>query len=265
MAPRRGVAAAERIVADARLPASLRAQDLELGLRVARRRADVRKCLHEADADHERGDGQSDRQPASLRRGQDEEPEGEGEVRGTRVCPQQSGIGDRGRCDRPPVGTTSDEVEQHDDEHVRRRQWAEERRDEPPDRILLVARVEHPVLRQTRQAPIAETELVPKPPGHARVAPPLQRDGVDVDQAPQREQDRGAGKREGDAPPRRRGEHEQAAEEIGGNGQQVVPGRKQLPSRCRAAVEPRLRQEPVEEHEARKRECQPIGPQRGGE
>ena len=68
--------------------------------------------------------------------------------------------------------------------HVRSGQRAEEGRDEPAQRPL-VARVVDPVLRQAGEAlAVLEPELLAEPAGHARVAPGLERDRVDVDEPP---------------------------------------------------------------------------------
>ena len=63
-----------------------------------------------------------------------------------------------------------------------RRERREERRDEPPQRML-VPRVVDEVLRQAREALVVEPELVREPARRARAAPPGERDRVDVDQA----------------------------------------------------------------------------------
>ena len=120
-----------------------------------------------------------------------------------RVCVQSS------PRTRPPAAATvhhgappGDEVEEHDHEHVRGRERAEERRAEPADRVLLVARVQNPVLRQAREArAVDEPELLLEPAGHARVAPPLERHEVDVDEPPGRDRDRDADERQREAAP----------------------------------------------------------------
>ena len=103
--------------------------------------------------------------------------------------------------DGPPGAAARDEVEEDDHEDVRGRERAEEGRDEPADRVLLVTRVQDPVLRQAGEAAVDEPELFLVPAGHPRVAPPLERDEVDVGEAPDRQRHRDAGESEREAPP----------------------------------------------------------------
>ena len=58
--------------------------------------------------------------------------------------------------------------------------------------------------------------------------------------------DRDADEREREPAPGTRRENEQAAEEVGGDGDQVVPRGEELAALRRRAVEPALRQQPVE-------------------
>ena len=118
VARRRGVAGAERIVADAGVLLALAAQVIELALGVARRGADVRERLDEADADYERGDGQRNRQEPPLSYRQHDETEREGKVGRAGVCPQEAGVRDHARRHGPPRAPARDEIEQHDHEHV---------------------------------------------------------------------------------------------------------------------------------------------------
>ena len=190
-----------------------------------------------------------------------DEPEREREVRGPRMRPEKAGVGDDRRGDRPPRPPPGDEEEQDDHEHVRGRERAEEGRDEPPDRVVLVARVEDPVLRQPAEPLVDEPELLLEPARHARVAPPLQRHEVDVGEAPERE--RRPRRRRAASESRRQAtgvEHEQPAEEVRGDRDQVVARGEELAALRRLAVEPALREEPVEEDERRVDEREPVGP-----
>src|SRR6266545_1688685 len=83
------------------------------------------------------------------------------------------------------------EQEQRDDEQVRRGEWGQERRDEPSQRTL-VARVVDEVFRQPRKSLVVEPELLAEPAGGAGIAPPLERDRVDVDEAEGRDGAAGA-------------------------------------------------------------------------
>ena len=73
------------------------AKDLELGLRVARRRPDVRKRLDEPDPDEERRRRERHREKAPLGGREHDEPERQCEVRGSGVRPQKAGVDDQRR------------------------------------------------------------------------------------------------------------------------------------------------------------------------
>ncbi len=110
-----------------------------------------------------------------------------------------------------------------------------------------------------------EPELVPEPVRHARVPPPLQGDEVDVGEPPRRDADGGGGDREtGEAPLPWR-QRQQAAEEVGEDGEQVVPKREELAARRRLSAEPALGEQPVQDDESGVDECQPVGPERHGQ
>ena len=63
-----------------------------------------------------------------------------------------------------------------------------------------------------------------------------------------------------EAAPLRRREDEQAAEEVGAHGQQVVTERVELAAGRRLTAEPRLGQQPPHHDDARVREGEPVGP-----
>ena len=90
----RGIAGAERVVADAGMLLSLLAQERELCLGVARRRADRREGAHETDAHDEGRHGESERQQAALQHGEDDQPDREREIRGTGVGEEQADVRD---------------------------------------------------------------------------------------------------------------------------------------------------------------------------
>ncbi len=81
---------------------------------------------------------------------------------------------DRADRDRPRPAPDRREQEEGDDEQVGRRQRAEERPDQTPQRRVLVAGVEDPVLGQPAETPVRETELLartsPARPTHATTA-----------------------------------------------------------------------------------------------
>ena len=158
----------------------------------------------------------------------------------------------------PPGGGEQD----RDQQHVRGGERAEERRDEPAQRPL-VAEVVDPVLRQAREAlAVVEPELLAEPARHAGVAPGLQRDGVDVDEPPGRDDTRDAEDRPTEAAPVGMAERDPAAEEVGGNGDQIVAEAEEHAARGRLAAEPVLRDHGVEEDERRVDEREPIGRRR---
>ena len=120
---------------------------------------------------------------SAAERSEHQQARRERDERRPRMRPEESRVDDRAGRDRPPPWPRGDEEEQHDDEGVRGRERAEEGRDEPAGRALLVG-VQDPVLRQVREAAVGEPELLVEPVGDAGVAPPLERDEVDVDEPP---------------------------------------------------------------------------------
>ena len=108
-------------------------------------------------------------------------------------------------------------------------------------------------------------------PGNAGVAPRLERHGVDVDQPPGGKGGRKADECEPEPAPPRPFEHDEPAEDVGREREEVVAKRVELSARRRLAVEPRLREQPVGDDDCSVREGQPVGPEqprhgsRGGE
>ncbi len=159
----------------------------------------------------------------------------EGDVQhGRRHCP-------------PPTERTAHDIDERDDEHVRARERREERGDEAPDRIVLVAGVEDPVLRQSRQALVIQAELLAIPAGYPRVAPRLQRDECEVREPDDRHDDGRQGDQAADATPLLPGETSQAAERVRGDREEVMAKREELTSRGRPSAEHVLRDRPVDE------------------
>ena len=99
-----------------------------------------------------------------------------------------------------------------------------------------------------------------EPVGHTRVAPPLQRHEVDVDEAEDRERDADTDEGEDDASPPRAVERDEAPEDVRTERKEVVAERVQLTSRGRVPVEPRLRHEPVHDDDCAVGEGEAVGP-----
>src|SRR5581483_7580635 len=117
--------------------------------------------------------------PAPERDREDDEPARERDDRRAGERPEEPGRADGaergGNRGTTPVDR---EQQQRDEEHVRRRERRDERRDQPPEEP--VARVEGEVLRQPRGAVVVVAELSVEVPDGSGVAPPLDRDGVDL-------------------------------------------------------------------------------------
>ena len=195
----------------------------------------------------------------AAEQGEHEEPHGERDERRPRVRPEEPGVRERARGDRPVPRPRCGEQQAHGDERVRGRERAQERRDQPADGALLVG-VEDPVLREAREAAIREAELLREPVGHAGVPPPLERHEVDVDQPPGREPAAHCDDRQPDPAPPDPVERDEPPERVGAERKQVVAERVQLALGRRAAVEPRLGQQPVEDDQRAVRKREPVGP-----
>ena len=165
---------------------------------------------------------------------------------------------ERGEDEQPerqaPTAPQRDE-EQRDDQEVRRRERAEERRGEATEDDAVPGVVDE-VLRQARQSVVRQPELVVEPAGCG--PPERERDRIDIDQSERR--DEGGGREHGvaEAGALAVGQREPAAQEVRGDGKQVVAGGVQDPLVRRAAAEPRLRQQPVQDDERAEREREPI-------
>ena len=242
------------------LPA--RALDRELGGREAGLGRDVRIGTDEEERRRDEDHGGGDGPPAPQRVAEHDQAERKRGDRRPRVREEQADREQRRQPGKPArVAPPRRGDKDRRQQHVRRRERAEERRDEPAQRPL-VAGVVDPVLGQAGEAAVLEPELLPEPAGHTRVAPGLQGDGVDVDQPPRRDdggdaEDQPAGDpaiagREGDA----------AAEEVAGDRGQVVPDPVEDPARGGVAAEPVLRDQRVEDDDRRVREREPVDPVR---
>ena len=187
MARDRRLARVERAAAG-RLLLAARALDLQLGRREAGLGGDVGIGADEEEGRADEDHGRADRPPAPQRVGEHDEADGERGDGRARVGEEEADREQRRhrrQPARPPSPRRSDEDRR--EQEVRRGERAEEGRDEPAQRPL-VARVVDPVLGQVREPAVVEPELVPEPARHARVAPRLQRDGVDVDEPPGRDE-----------------------------------------------------------------------------
>ena len=143
----------------------------------------------------------------------------------SRPAAQSDGEHDRDR----PRATNRCQQEQRDHEHVRGRERRDERRDQPAEEP--VARVEREVLGQAAGPVVVVAELVVEVADGAGVPPPLDRDGVHLDQPPGR--DRGRGARDH---PARRGGRRAAASGRGSTRRRRRgrgAGRRRSPSRRR--------------------------------
>ena len=224
-----------------------------------RLRADVRIGPDEEEArDDEHGRG-GERPPVAERVGEHDERQRERGDRGPRVGEEEADEEQAAEGAQPPRALPGSRDEQRDEEHVRGRERAEEGRDEPAQRPL-VAGVVDEVLRQARDSrPVVEPELLREPAGHARVAPGVEWDRVDVDQPP-------SGDRCG------RSEHEQtdpaelvapeveaAAEHVRGDRGEGVARAVEDPRDGGVAAEPVLRKQRVEDDEAGEGEREPVG------
>ena len=247
MALRRRLVAGERVAARVALLLRVLAEPLELLGRVARRRPDRRVCREEEGADHDRGHSEHGRREPALREREDEEPERESGKRRTRVRVEQCDVEQDGEQAPPHAERAADDVDERDDEHVRARERREERGDEPTDRVLLVARVEDPVLRQSREPLVIEPELLPVPPRNAGVAPRLQGDEGEVGQPDDRDDDRRQRDQPSDPASFLPGDRSEPAEHVRRNWKEVVPEGEQLSARRGPAPEHVLRNGPVDE------------------
>ncbi len=179
----RGLAGAERIAARLLLLAA-GALDLELGRGEARLRRDVRIGPDEEERGRHEHAGGGDRPPAPQRVGEHDESEDECSDRRPRVREEQRDEQQPAQSREPARALPRRRDEDRDQQQVGRRERAEEGRDETAERPL-VAGVVDEVLREAGEATVVEPELLLEPAGHARVAPELQRDGVDVDEPPE--------------------------------------------------------------------------------
>ena len=239
MAVERGLARVERAAARRLRLASL-PLDLQLGWCVARLRREVRIGADEEERRGEEDGCGSHGPPAAQRVSERDEPDRQRRDRGARVGEQQPDR-EQGRQRRQPARTPPRGGEQdRDEQHVRGRERAEERRDEPAQRVL-VARVVEPVLRQPGEAlAVVETELLAEPSGDSGVAPGLERDRVDVDEPPRGDDPRGGEDRVTEPAPVVVAERDPAAEEVRRDGSQVVADAVEDSVRGRVAAEPVL-------------------------
>ncbi len=148
---------------------------------------------------------------------EDDEPDGERDDRRAGERPQEARRADESERRAEPQAARNREQQQRHDEHVRGRERRDERRDEPAEEA--VARVEREVLRQAGRAVVVVAELVVEVPDGARMAPPLDRHRVDLDQSPRR--DRRSRSRDRPAQRAHRG-HDRATEEVRSDEDEVV-------------------------------------------
>src|SRR5205085_9074030 len=127
--------------------------------------------------------------------GEHGEAESESRDRGARERPQQRGERDGGeggeQADPATKRPDGRRDEQCDDEHVARRERAQEDRDEPAQEVALGARVVDEVLRQATRAVVVVAELLVEVVRDAGGPPPADRDRGDLDEAERG--DRGGG------------------------------------------------------------------------
>ena len=210
----------------------------KLGRREVRPRPEVRVLLDEREPDDRDDDREHERPRAAAQHGEHEQAEHEREQRRASVRPEQRR--EQEQRDRRPVAAPKRHVEERHHEQVARGQRRQEGRGEPPE-DLAPTRVVDEVLRQARQARIAEPELILEPAGRVVVAPPRERHEIDVGQAVGRD----SGRREQDRPAEPRalfgGQVEPAPEEVGRDREQIVAGREDHALVRRAPAEPRLR------------------------
>ncbi len=245
MALRRGLVARERIAARVALLLRVLAEPLELLRRVARRRPDRRIDGEEKRACRDGDSREHGRRDPALRESEHDETERERGERGACVRKEQRDVEQERQETPPPSKRPADDVDQRDDERVRAGERREERRDEPPDGVVLVARVEHPVLGQAGEALVVEPELLAVPTGDAGVAPRLQRDEREVGESDHRHDDRRHRDQAADPAALLPRESGQPAERIRGDGKEVMTKCEQLPARGRLAAEHVLRDRPV--------------------
>ena len=100
-----------------------------------RRRADAREDDQEERRDRDRPSGEEGRSPAALGGGEHEQAEHQHRERCAGVRPEETGVGECGRGDRPAGRTPRREEQQHDDEHVGGRERAQERGHATPERV----------------------------------------------------------------------------------------------------------------------------------
>ena len=260
MARRRTLARRERVVCGAPFDGRVAAQACELVGGVGRRRADRGEERDEADGGGDRAGGEKGRRPRPSEHGKDEKSDRKGDERRARVRPEEPGVHDRPGSDRPASRPHRGEQEQHDDQRIRRRERAQEGRDEAASRALLV-RVENPVLGEPREAPVGEPELLGEPVGDTGVAPPVERDEVHVDEPPGREADADADERQADPAPPGAVEHDESAEDVRAERQEVVAQRVELASPRRVAAEPGLGCDGVHDDEPAVGERETVGPE----
>ena len=151
------------------------------------------------------------------------------------------------------------QCEQRDHEQVGRGERREERRGEAPEDNVAALVVDE-ILRQPREPLVGEAELVLVP--TACVPPERERDQIDVEQA-----DRGhAGRRREDRSNQRGtfcgGEREEAAERVRLDRQKIVARGVDDTRVRRSAAERRLRDQAVDDDEAREREREPVAEDR---
>ena len=142
------------------------------------------------------------------------------------------------RAARPRTGTSSRAARGTSRRAVRKR--------------LLVPRVVDEVLGQAREALVGEPELIAEPAGRARVAPPRERDRVDV-QEPEGGDTRGGREDRRSEPPQvGSGQLEPATEEVGPDRDEIVAQPVEDALVRRAAAEPALRDQRVDDDEDRR-------------
>ena len=237
---------------------------LELQLRVGRARGDVRVEAHE----EKRGENDADRRPDKRKppsrphRCEDDEAERVREVGAARMRPEEAREEERRRRDpehepgpQPPEPRRGEQKGSH--EHVRGCERRQEERDKPAQRVLVPGVVDE-VLRQAGKTLVVEAKLLREPARGAGVAPPRERDRVDVDQA-ERGDERGRGEDRRPDPPEVTLRHrESPAEEVGGNRKQIVTHAQNDAAMRGTSVEPVLRDHAPDENDGAVGEREPI-------
>ncbi len=195
----------------------------------------------------DRCDSEHGRRDAPLREREHHEAQGERGQCGARVRVEEGDVEEDRKQSPPPAERPARDVDERDDEHVRARERREKRRDEPPDRVVLVAAVVDPVLGESGQPLVVETELLAVPPRHAGVPPCLERDEREVGEPDDRDDDRRQRDEPADPAAFLPGEGGETAEPVRRDREQVMPKREQLAPSRRLAAENVLRDREVDD------------------